>query len=75
MLDAYNFVDTISLNDFLETTRTKYGGYGKVPEAYPGQSWFFISSFSFCLQHGLLISVMSRLVTFVYGTFGVSVAG
>ncbi|KAJ3030666.1 Geranylgeranyl transferase type-1 subunit beta [Rhizophlyctis rosea] len=35
MLSAYDFVDKDSLCQFLATTKTKYGGYGKVPDAYP----------------------------------------
>jgi geranylgeranyl transferase type-1 subunit beta len=35
MLGAYKFVDTNELQDFLLSTHSKFGGFGKLPGDYP----------------------------------------
>ncbi|KAJ3041288.1 Geranylgeranyl transferase type-1 subunit beta [Rhizophlyctis rosea] len=69
MLDAYQFVDTQALREFLETTRTKYGGYGKVPEAYPDLLHSYMGLSGLALQDDTKREGGSRAL---YGPLGIS---
>jgi geranylgeranyl transferase type-1 subunit beta len=35
ILGHANLIDTITMERYLEKTKSKYGGYGKTPDAYP----------------------------------------
>ncbi|KAI8914412.1 protein geranylgeranyltransferase-like protein type I beta subunit [Gorgonomyces haynaldii] len=54
MLGVYSFVDTRALADFLDSTRTIYGGFGKLPQTLPDvmHSALGVSALAIAKQEG-----------------------
>ncbi|KAJ2999633.1 Geranylgeranyl transferase type-1 subunit beta [Globomyces sp. JEL0801] len=65
MLGAYSFVQIDELEKFLETTKSRFGGYGKVPDSYPDVMHSYMG------LAGLAIAGKSELSKF-YSPLGVS---
>jgi geranylgeranyl transferase type-1 subunit beta len=55
ILDAYKYVDTDTISEFMDTTISKYGGYGKNPGSHPDvmHSYMGIAALSIARKHGL----------------------